>query len=70
MQTLPALTRLPSGDLAANIDGALITVKPNHSDRRRLRYWRAVALDGRALSPWVSTQKIALAIAAAALRRG
>lgn len=69
MTPLPALTRLPSGDLAANIDGVLITIKPNHSDRRRLRYWQAVSLSGEKLSPWASAPKVALAIAAAAIRR-
>lgn len=63
------MTRLPSGDLAANIDGALITIAASHADRRRLRYWQARNLRGCALSPWVSTPSIALAIAAAAIRR-
>ena len=69
MQALPNITRLPSGDLAANIDGTLITIKPNHSDRRRLRYWAAFRLSGETLSPWVSTPTVALAIAVAAIRR-
>lgn len=69
VQALPHMTRLPSGDLAANIDGVLVTIVASHADRRRLRYWQARNLQGGALSPWASTPTVALAIAAAAIRR-
>lgn len=69
MPPLPKLTALPDGSMAFTHAGVLVTIAPNHCDRRRLRWWIA-AVDGRAITVAAGTPTIAAVMAIAVLGRG
>lgn len=64
----PKLTALPDGSMAFTHGSTLVTVKPSHPDRHRLRWWIA-AVDGRAITAAASTPRIAAVMAIAVLGR-
>ena len=73
MPPLPPLHVAADGTMTFTHNGVMITIVPNHFDRRRLRYWTA-RIDGKAIAPACSTPTIAAALAIAVLaapdRRG
>lgn len=68
MPLLPKLTVLPDGSMTFTHGTTLVTIKPSHPDRRRLRYWTP-RVDGRAIAAAASTPRIAAVMAIAALGR-